>query len=575
MDSEQTRLVALAADQELASTTTDFALQAAIAQNRPDLVEALARNTSLYDDLRTWVDEQLAGSGTQASEPAEDQAGTTAQPAPADALTCAAGTTSSAAGSHGSVLAVAAALAADADVATSTADFELQAAIAQHRPDLHSALSFNPLLYPDLRQWLEATGRDAAGAGVAEADPPYATSASVAGASTPEASEPVAGTLPAPVSTVLDAVPAALSPAPAPAAGPTPVPVAVSAPGASDAGPGEPPLPSSTSLSRQRTWLAAAVVILLLVLVGGGTAWYVSTRGQGFEVAGSTSDQDSIVGEETQEPSGDATRCGQDPDVNVTDVEDTASGLRVRLDVKATCEGGDVLSGAQNVVSLYAPSSTSGSGDADSLVALGHVDFSASPVGLAPQGQGTIVHITFGSAQYFRPAAELDPSSMKAVLSLDRSGVESAPVTSQGPSFTALATGGDAAQADSAAAAALTWQEAKDYDTIVSRVNGTWVPQISSKRPGLVLDGETWDNRMVWEHYLRTRAVYPKALLLNSDSWSVFDAGGHWWVIIVAEPYPTPEGANGWCDAQGISKDDCFAKQISVGGSSEGTTRLR
>ena len=68
MDAEQTRQAALAADRDLAASTTDFALQAAIAANRPDLVDALALNTSLYADLRTWVDEQLAGSAVQASE---------------------------------------------------------------------------------------------------------------------------------------------------------------------------------------------------------------------------------------------------------------------------------------------------------------------------------------------------------------------------------------------------------------------------------------------------------------------------------------------------------------------------
>ena len=398
----------------------------------------------------------------------------------------------------------------------------------------------------------------------------------------------------APTSTI---TPAALDTAPA---GLTPVPVAVSGPGAPGAagapvpssaasasqawsgqpvagasGPGEPPQPgTSTRLSRQRAWLAAAVVILLLVLVGGGTAWYMSSRDRGAEVATGSSGQDSGVQDESgQDFSGDASQCSQDPDLTVTGVEDTASGLRVSLEVSAACESGDVLSGAQNLLTLYAPSSPSGSGGADSVVALGHVDFSAAPVGVAPQG--TPVAVTFASSQYFRPAAELSPSSMKAVLSLDRSGAQSTALASQETSFTASATADDAAQADSAAAAALTWQETKDYDTIVSRVNGMWVPQISSKRPGLVLNGETWDNRMVWEHYLRTRAVYPDALLLNSDSWSVFDAGGHWWVIIVAEPYSTPEGANGWCDAQGISKDDCFAKQISVGGSSKGTTKLR
>lgn len=629
MDAEQTRQAALAADRDLAASTTDFALQAAIAANRPDLVDALALNTSLYADLRTWVDEQLAGSAVQASEPAADQPGSAPeQQPPADALTSGAGTSSPAPGSETPVTAgpeslssgapadaltsaaeahvlpeadtepepedpelaaepagsaepavapaVAAALAADADLATSTADFALQAAIAEHRPDLHTALSFNPLLYPDLRQWFETTGK-----GSAQAAGPAAQAA--------DAAMEVA-----PTSTI---TPAALDTAPA---GLTPVPVAVSGPGAPGAagapvpssaasasqawsgqpvagasGPGEPPQPgTSTRLSRQRAWLAAAVVILLLVLVGGGTAWYMSSRDRGAEVATGSSGQDSGVQDESgQDFSGDASQCSQDPDLTVTGVEDTASGLRVSLEVSAACESGDVLSGAQNLLTLYAPSSPSGSGGADSVVALGHVDFSAAPVGVAPQG--TPVAVTFASSQYFRPAAELSPSSIKAVLSLDRSGAQSTALASQETSFTASATADDAAQADSAAAAALTWQETKDYDTIVSRVNGMWVPQISSKRPGLVLNGETWDNRMVWEHYLRTRAVYPDALLLNSDSWSVFDAGGHWWVIIVAEPYSTPEGANGWCDAQGISKDDCFAKQISVGGSSKGTTKLR
>lgn len=116
---------------------------------------------------------------------------------------------------------------------------------------------------------------------------------------------------------------------------------------------------------------------------------------------------------------------------------------------------------------------------------------------------------------------------MKAVLSLDRSGAQSATLTSQETSSTTWATADDVAQVDAAAPAALTRQADKDYDA-VAQANGMWVPQISSKRPGLVLNGETWDNWMVWEHYLRTRATYPSALLLGSDSWSVSDAGGHW-----------------------------------------------
>ena len=43
---------------------------------------------------------------------------------------------------------------ADESLAAQTADYGLQAAIAQHRPDLWAALASNPTTYPSLLEWL-------------------------------------------------------------------------------------------------------------------------------------------------------------------------------------------------------------------------------------------------------------------------------------------------------------------------------------------------------------------------------------------------------------------------------------
>jgi hypothetical protein len=41
------------------------------------------------------------------------------------------------------------------------------------------------------------------------------------------------------------------------------------------------------------------------------------------------------------------------------------------------------------------------------------------------------------------------------------------------------------------------------------------------------------------------------------------------------EPYSTGQSANGWCDSQGIGKDDCYAKRLTHTGGYEGNTLPR
>jgi hypothetical protein len=105
----------------------------------------------------------------------------------------------------------------------------------------------------------------------------------------------------------------------------------------------------------------------------------------------------------------------------------------------------------------------------------------------------------------------------------------------------------------------------------VDSVTDSWVPQLSSKRPGTVAGGVTYDADAILTHYQVLAATYPGAALLWSGDWPVFK-GHDYWVVIVAQPFATAAQANAWCDAQGFGADDCLAKKLSHSGGPQGTT---
>jgi len=96
----------------------------------------------------------------------------------------------------------------------------------------------------------------------------------------------------------------------------------------------------------------------------------------------------------------------------------------------------------------------------------------------------------------------------------------------------------------------------------VEALAGRWVPQVSSKRPGLVVNGTTYDYLAIWSDFASLKARYPGALLLWSGDYSSFRSPD-FWVTIVSQSYDSGESANSWCDSEGIDKDDCYAKLIT------------
>ncbi len=102
-----------------------------------------------------------------------------------------------------------------------------------------------------------------------------------------------------------------------------------------------------------------------------------------------------------------------------------------------------------------------------------------------------------------------------------------------------------------------------DRPWVSAQIADRWVPQLSSKRPGVVDNGQVWDNAMTLQEHLQLRQRYPNVKLLWSGDWSTFSAPD-FWVTIAGITFADSSGALAWCRVQGFDRDHCAAKIVST-----------
>ena len=102
-----------------------------------------------------------------------------------------------------------------------------------------------------------------------------------------------------------------------------------------------------------------------------------------------------------------------------------------------------------------------------------------------------------------------------------------------------------------------------DRPYVMGLLANRWVPQLSSKRPGLVAEGIVWDNAKTLYEHLQLRQRYPGVRLLRSGDWSTFDAPD-FWITVAGISFADPRGALAWCSSQMLDRDHCYAKLIST-----------
>ena len=340
----------------------------------------------------------------------------------------------------------------------------------------------------------------------------------------------------------------------------------------------------------------AVLVVVVLVAAGAGGVWagnYFANKGKDGGSSNTSQDKADSNGDKDGKqngqadaaatstasalPSGTVKACSSMPTFTITSVEDGQGELKVQGTMATSCAEGDFLAGSSNQVLVYSSTSPTGGADVDSLVASGTFDLSSDPL-IIPNG-GRAVTLRFGEQHYFRTAKDLDLKGLTVRPSFDRG--SSSSVTSKSstnsPMTVASSTSSNAnqeAQDEQAAGDAIGWQVKHDYPIVMNSMRGKWTPQLSSKQVGLVAEGQTWTNRSILAEFLRTRQANPKAVIIDTSQWPVYDVGG-WWVTLSGELYDDADQANAWCDAQGYDSDHCLAKRIESNGTSQGTTKTR
>lgn len=347
--------------------------------------------------------------------------------------------------------------------------------------------------------------------------------------------------------------------------------------------------PSKSSSGR----LIAIIVVLLLVLVGGGGLWagtYFANKDKSGDTsqdkADSNGDKDGKQNGQADAaatstaaalPSGAVKACSSMPTFTITSVEDGQGELKVHGNMATSCAEGDFLAGSSSQVLVYSSTSPTGGADVDHLVASGTFDLSSDPL-IIPNG-GRAVTLRFGEQHYFRTAKDLDLKGLTVRPSFDRGSSSTATAKSSTNSAMTIASSASSnpnqeAQDEQAAGDAIQWQIKHDYPIVMNSLRGKWTPQLSSKQVGLVADGQTWTKRLILAEYLKTQQANPKAVIIDTSQWPVYDTAG-WWVTLQGDSYSDGDQANAWCDAQGYDSDHCLAKRIESNGTSQGTTKLR
>jgi hypothetical protein len=257
--------------------------------------------------------------------------------------------------------------------------------------------------------------------------------------------------------------------------------------------------------------------------------------------------------------------CPYAPQVQKTGISMTQSGLVVSTTVSMSCDSVDVLSGAGVQVMV-----SSGTRD----IASGFFDLTSHPIVISPGGQVQQQFI-FPAGMYWRiPELVANDVVSVEISNYTRSLTSAASSPSGTPLTAVLPAAPGHGSLEGTARNGLDELATYDRPWVQRYLQNQWVPQISSKKVGLVADGITYDNSAILRDHVKLRQEYSGVRLVRSDDWTTFASPG-WWITVVSQPYPLPDMANRWCDSQGIDADNCFAKMISSIYGPPGTTVLR
>lgn len=252
--------------------------------------------------------------------------------------------------------------------------------------------------------------------------------------------------------------------------------------------------------------------------------------------------------------------CSSPPALRPQSTSFGPRGFAVSTSITSTCPGGDLLSNNRFRATVVNASGQD--------VASGVFDLSSAPIAV---GGDTSVTFTFPAGTYWT-TRDYDANQLR--MTAHKDGTDYPPPTGVASTSTVTATEAgmpETGQPEAVALAALRDIASSDRAYIDAKLLNAWEPQLSSKRPGLVAEGITWDARAILREYMSFRQRFPSARLVWSGDWPVF-SDPTWWITVAGLPFGSGADANGWCASQGFDADHCFAKILSHDMGSSGTT---
>ena len=102
-----------------------------------------------------------------------------------------------------------------------------------------------------------------------------------------------------------------------------------------------------------------------------------------------------------------------------------------------------------------------------------------------------------------------------------------------------------------------------DRQAVEAGARDQWVPQLSIKWRDQEWEGVTYSDPEILIDHLKLRLAHPNVRLVRSNEWKTLSANPDSWVTLQGSAFPDPVAANGWCDANGFTAPNCFARLLS------------
>ena len=315
--------------------------------------------------------------------------------------------------------------------------------------------------------------------------------------------------------------------------------------------------------TRSRVPVVAAAAALVVVVVAVAVGVFVVSRPTGNDQKVNPDFSGPQAG--TLPASAGPSLCQEPPVMKTESIDLTSEGLAVQAAFVSPC-GADIESNSALVVTVA---------DGRRDVAAAKFDFATDPL-VIEQGVPARRTLVFPPGMYWRTP---DMLAAAPALLATRDGRSDEAAQTAGSSELSTVVAFEVAKPaygsiDGVANAVLAELRDSDFVDVRRSLAHGWVPQVSSKKVGLVAAGKTWSNAEILREHLGLRQRFDGTRLVWSGQWTTF-SNPDFWVTVVGPAHYYPDDANRWCDTNDFGVDDCFAKFLSSVFGVPGTTVYR